>query len=92
MRAPSARSPIWSNVVKQTSIMAKARTGGTRALKAQGQGLATVRVPINVPCEVVLTLETIPKEKRVSLALVVRDTAEKHIADRWPLFARPKRD
>ena len=72
--------------------MAKARTGGSKALKAQGQGLATVREPINLSYEVVLTLETIPNEKKVSLDWVVRDAAEKHIAGRWPLFAGPKRD
>lgn len=44
-----------------------ARIGGGKALKVQGQGLAAVREPINFPYEVVLTLETIPNEKKVSL-------------------------
>jgi len=36
------------------------------------------------------TLEVIAKEKKVSLAWVVREAAEKYIADKWPLFGGPK--
>ena len=32
------------------------------------------------------TLEVIAKEKKVSLAWVVREAVEKYIADKWPLF------
>lgn len=52
----------------------------------KAQGAATVRASISFPPEVYETLEEIAKEKKVSLAWVVREAAEKYIADRWPLL------
>jgi len=49
-----------------------------------------VRASISFPPEVYETLEVIAKEKKVSLAWVVREAAEKYIADKWPLFGGPK--
>ena len=48
---------------------------------------ACVRASISFPSEVYETLEIIAKEKKVSLAWVVREAAEKYIADKWPLLA-----
>lgn len=50
------------------------------------QSTAAVRASISFPRNVCETLEVIAKEKKVSLAWVVREAAEKHIADRWPLL------
>ncbi len=47
---------------------------------------AVVRASISFPPDVYETLQVIAKEKKVSLAWVVREAAEKYIADRWPLF------
>jgi metal-responsive CopG/Arc/MetJ family transcriptional regulator len=47
---------------------------------------AAVRATISFPPDVYETLEVIAKEKKVSLAWVVRDATEKYIADKWPLF------
>jgi metal-responsive CopG/Arc/MetJ family transcriptional regulator len=47
---------------------------------------AAVRATISFPSDVYETLEVIAKEKKVSLAWVVRDAAERYIADKWPLF------
>ena len=52
----------------------------------RGQGNSAVRASISFPPDVYDTLETIAKEKKVSLAWVVREAAEKYIADKWPLF------
>lgn len=49
--------------------------------------VASVRASISFPSEVYETLEIIAKEKKVSLAWVVREAAEKYIADKWPLLA-----
>lgn len=54
--------------------------------KMNTQSAAAVRASISFPPEVYETLEVIAKEKKVSLAWVVRDAAEKYIADKWPLF------
>jgi predicted DNA-binding protein len=45
-----------------------------------------VRASIGFPPEVYETLEGIAKDKKVSLAWVVREAAERYIADKWPLF------
>jgi predicted DNA-binding protein len=47
----------------------------------------TVRASISFPPEVYETLETIAKEKKVSLAWVVREAAEQYIDQKWPLFS-----
>jgi len=51
---------------------------------------AAVRASISFPADVYETLEAIARENKVSLAWVVREAAEKYIADRWPLFVGPK--
>lgn len=50
------------------------------------QSTAAVRASISFPPDVYQTLGEIAKEKRVSLAWVVREAAEKYIADKWPLL------
>jgi predicted DNA-binding protein len=52
------------------------------------ESAVTIRASISFPPDVYETLETIAKEKKVSLAWVVRDAAERYIAEKWPLFAR----
>jgi predicted DNA-binding protein len=58
--------------------------------KMKAQSATAVRASISFPLEVYETLETIAKEKKVSLAWVVREAAERYIAEKWPLFAGPK--
>lgn len=50
------------------------------------QSGASVRATITFPAEVYETLEMMAREKKVSLAWIVRDAAEKYIASRWPLL------
>jgi len=49
-------------------------------------GEATVRASISFPAELYRTLEEIAREKKVSLAWVVRDAAEQYVSAKWPLF------
>jgi predicted DNA-binding protein len=56
--------------------------------KKKAQSVAAVRASISFPPEIYDTLELIAKEKKVSLAWVVREAAERYIAEKWPLFAR----
>lgn len=58
-------------------------------MKAQN-GAAQVRATISFPPEMYETLEGIAREKKVSLAWVVRDAMEKYIGDKWPLFGGSK--
>jgi predicted DNA-binding protein len=55
-------------------------------------GASVVRASISFPHEVYETLEGIAREKKVSLAWVVREAAERYIAEKWPLFAEPGRE
>lgn len=45
------------------------------------------RASVSFPPELYAILERIAKEKKVSVAWVVRDAAEKYVGDQWPLFA-----
>lgn len=59
------------------------KRGGTKV-----QATSTVRATISFPADIYETLEQLAKQKKVSLAWVVREAAEKYIADTWPLLAQ----
>ena len=46
----------------------------------------TLRASVSFPSELYDTLERIAKERRVSVAWIVRDAAEKYVGDQWPLL------
>jgi predicted DNA-binding protein len=56
--------------------------------KMKAQSPTAVRASISFPPDIYETLEKIAKEKKVSLAWVVREAAEKYIAEKWPLFTQ----
>ena len=58
----------------------KRKKGRGQSVKAQGA--STIRASITFPPDLYETLEEIAKQKKVSLAWVVRDAAEKYVADR----------
>lgn len=45
-----------------------------------------LRASVSFPPELYRVLEQIAKQKRVSIAWVVRDAAEKYVASHWPLL------
>ena len=47
---------------------------------------AMVRATISFPSEIYQTLENIARQKKVSLAWVVREASEQYIEEKWPLF------
>jgi predicted DNA-binding protein len=59
--------------------------GAKRKAKLQSE-VATVRATISFPSELYQTLEDIARQKKVSLAWIVREASEQYIADKWPLF------
>jgi metal-responsive CopG/Arc/MetJ family transcriptional regulator len=65
-------------------MQAKTRHGK----KAKNPSGAAVRATISFPPELYTTLEEIAKQKKVSLAWVVRDATEHYVADKWPLFGK----
>ena len=61
--------------------------GNKRVRARKPEGKSSVRATISFPSELYETLEGIAKQKKVSLAWVVREATEKYIADKWPLLA-----
>lgn len=51
---------------------------------------SALRASVSFPPDLYRTLEQIAKQKKVSVAWVVRDAAEKYVADQWPLLAEYK--
>lgn len=56
--------------------------------KDKGRKSTMPRVSVTLSPDVHQTLERIAREKKVSLAWVLRDAAEQYIANKWPLFGR----
>jgi metal-responsive CopG/Arc/MetJ family transcriptional regulator len=50
------------------------------------RGSTSLRASVSFPRDLYETLENIAKEKKVSVAWVVRDATEKYVAERWPLL------
>ena len=57
----------------------------SRGRKPSGKPRAT-RATASLPPDVYRTLQEIAKQKKVSVAWVIREAAEKYIADQWPLL------
>lgn len=57
--------------------------GEGSAAEASG---ASVRASVSFPPDLYRTLEEIAKQKRVSLAWVVREAAEQYVTGKWPLL------
>lgn len=51
---------------------------------------AIVRASVSLPQALHAELERIARDKKVSLAWVMRDAAEKYVADQWPLLSQSK--
>ncbi len=62
----------------------KAKRGNGKKMKAGSA--AQVRATLSFPPDVYETLKAIAKQKKVSLAWVVREAAEQYIAEKWPLL------
>lgn len=65
----------------------KRKKGQAKAMKSEGN-TSSVRATITFPPEVYESLEGIAKQKKVSLAWVVREAAEQYLAEKWPLFTK----
>jgi Ribbon-helix-helix protein, copG family len=51
-----------------------------------------VRASVSLRSELYRTLEALAKQKKVSTAWVLRDAAEKYVADQWPLLEEIPRE
>jgi predicted DNA-binding protein len=64
----------------------KAKRVGAR--KEKSQTTAQKRATLSFPPDVYETLKVIAKQKKVSLAWVVREATDQYLADKWPLFGK----
>ena len=49
------------------------------------------RASVSFSPELYRTLEKMARQKKVSVAWVVRDATDRYVADQWPLFAQESR-
>ncbi len=52
--------------------------------------VAPMRTSVSFPVALYRTLEELAAQKKVSVAWVIRDAAEKYVSDQWPLFDQRK--
>jgi predicted DNA-binding ribbon-helix-helix protein len=72
---------VVTAILKRQAAM-KRKKEERRSMKAQGA--TTIRASITFPPNLYETLDEIAKQKKVSLAWVVRDAAEKYVSDLRP--------
>jgi hypothetical protein len=77
---------LWCDAILRADELAKVTRGAKRKEKRVSIEGASARATISFPSELYKTLEGIAREKKVSLAWVVREAAEQYVADKWPLF------
>ena len=65
-----------------------ARRRETKKMKTE----SALRASVTFPPDLYRTLEQIAKQKKVSIAWVVRDAAEKYVTDQWPLFGQDRKE
>lgn len=58
------------------------------ARKEKTETMAQKRATLSFPPDVYETLKVIARQKKVSLAWVVREAADHYLADKWPLFGK----
>ncbi len=54
--------------------------------KNEKRSKASLRASVSFPPDVYEILEGIAKDKKVSVAWVVRDAVDKYVGEQWPLF------
>ena len=66
------------------------KAGRAAARSTAEADASSVRASISFPPKVFETLEGTARQRKVSLASVVRDAAGQHITDKWPLLRKTR--
>lgn len=77
---------LWCSAILPPSELPSVTRGAKRKEKPKPTEGSSVRATISFPADIYQTLEEIARQKKVSLAWVVREASEQYIADKWPLF------
>ncbi len=67
-----------------------AAVASSRSISKPRIGADTTRASVSFPTDVYTDLERIAAAKKVSLAWVVREAAERYVVDQWPLLSQPR--
>jgi hypothetical protein len=81
---------LWCGAILPTSEHFKVTRDAKRKEKPKPIEGSSVRATISFPSDIYQTLEDIARQKKVSLAWVVREASEQYVADKWPLLAPRK--
>ena len=81
---------LWCDAILPAGGQYKVTRGAKRKEKPKPSEDSSVRATISFPSEIYKTLEDIARQKKVSLAWVVREATEQYITDKWPLFGKPQ--
>lgn len=58
--------------------------------RPNAQAGGTTRASVSFPSDIYQELERLAAAKKVSVAWVVREAAERYVAEQWPLFDRSR--
>lgn len=78
-------TPTWCTVVH---IDLKKGSTMPTSITTESSAAESTRTSVTFPTELYETLEAIAKEKKVTVAWVIRDAAEKYVGQQWPLFGQ----
>lgn len=78
-------TPTWCTVVH---INHDKGTAMPASMTTESSAAKSTRTSVTFPTDLYETLEAIAKEKKVTVAWVIRDAAEKYADEQWPLFGR----
>lgn len=78
-------TPTWCTVVH---IDLDKGSAMPTSMTSESSSAKSTRTSVTFPTELYETLEAIAKEKKVTVAWVIRDAAEKYVGQQWPLFER----
>jgi hypothetical protein len=77
----------WCNVVQQGKFIREFPMPSAKRKEQKTKASQSPRASVTFPPDLYQTLEDLAKKRKVSVAWIVRDAAEKYVADQWPLFA-----
>lgn len=58
------------------------------SMTSESSATKSTRTSVTFPADLYETLEAIAKEKKVTVAWVIRDAAEQYVGQQWPLLGR----
>lgn len=86
----NANAPTWCNVVHRVNQGGQIMPKLSELSQKQQEANKSVRTSVSLSPALHDTLERIAKEKKVSVAWVIRDAAEKYVSEQWPLLQQER--